>query len=281
MRRFPVTLYTLLAFFACCGVDATAYVLPAPHILELVVQNGGRAKTLKVIQHVAVYPEREQDAAIPLAETLRYRFPDRFRADIEAEHLRRIHMLSGESVLTVLDGHIAGGDENWFDHYKDILLFRSRQTLMNGLIRRGIDTRISSLGRLDGRIAFVIGARYPETAVPQLWVDKDTFRPIRWILSRNGAGLPDDFLDVRFDEWKMTRGFWYPMHIAFYQDQRLLRDIRVEDVVVDPGFDESLFDVEKVRIAHRGPAVPAAEGGGDKEIGDVQKVIDDFSKIYR
>lgn len=261
---------------------AAAYVLPSPHVLELMAGKAGKLRSLKVVQQVEIFRAGEGKGSTGVVETALYQFPNRFRADIDSENLRRIYVFSDGNELTVLDGVISPGSSTWFDCYKDILLCRSRRQLQNRLIRWGVDLGVASFGRFEGQIAFVLGAEYPDESVPQLWVDKETFRPIRWIVSKNRPELPEEYLEIRFLEWKQITGVWYPKHIEFRRDRQLLREIHAQEIEVDPVLTSDLFDIGHIRSAHRMAPEPETERLPDErqEMGEVQKAIEDFRRRY-
>jgi hypothetical protein len=68
------------------------------------------------------------------------------------------------------------------------------------LSRRGVALGDATLGRFDGRLAYVIGGRARD-AKPLVFVDKDTFQPLR-LVSPEGAAL----LDVRLLGWGSPTG---------------------------------------------------------------------------
>lgn len=68
------------------------------------------------------------------------------------------------------------------------------------LSRSGVSLSEVSLGRFDGRLAYVLGGRARD-AKPLVYVDKETLQPLR-LLSREGAPL----LDVRLLGWGSAAG---------------------------------------------------------------------------
>lgn len=68
------------------------------------------------------------------------------------------------------------------------------------LSRSGVALADVSLGRFDGRLAYVVGGRARE-ARPLVYVDKDTFQPLR-LISPEGSAL----LDVRLLGWGSPAG---------------------------------------------------------------------------
>lgn len=265
---------------SAAGPPVGAYVLQGPHILELMVSSMGKAQRLRVSQQVFLHGEDREAEQRSVPEVLRSDGFDKIRSDIETDTIRRIHVVSGNTDLTVVDGEIAGNAPTRFDRYTEILRFRSRKGLVDRLKRFGVDTQVSSLGRFDGRVAYVVGANYPSVENSQLWVDQQSFLPLRWIVAdteREPSGSP---LDIHYLEWKPLGKIWYPFHVAFFSGGRLVREIRVDDVTVDPELDGGLFDIGRLRSLHR-PRPPDSGGAaGEEAVSEVQKVIEEFKKKF-
>ncbi|HUV79187.1 MAG TPA: hypothetical protein VMW06_14145 [Desulfobacterales bacterium] len=267
-----------LALLTCCHVPASAYVLPGPYILELMTQNLGKGKRLLVTQKLVLLNDNPNKNPLELNETLKYIFPKTFRSDILSENIQRIHVLSRGRALTVIDGKTSDEAESRYDHYKDLLLFRSREMLQERLSHLGVDTKVSSLGRFQGKPAYVLGAQYPDETVPQVWLDKDTFRPLRWIITSQ----TQQRLEARYLQWHKLENTWYPMRIEFIADGNLVREIHVENIEVDPSFPKNLFDIEDLKSRY--PRVePTESAGQDKKepLSEIQETIEDFKKIYK
>ncbi len=267
-----------LSLLACCPAPARAYVLPGPYILELMTQNLGKGKRLLVTQKLVLLNDTPDKNPLELSETLKYIFPNTFRSDILSENIQRIHVLSRGRALTVIDGKTSDEAENPYDHYKDLLLFRSRKMLQERLSHLGVDPKVSSLGRFQGKPAYVLGAQYPDETVPQVWLDKNTFRPLRWIITSQ----TQQRLEVRYLQWNKLKNTWYPTRIEFIADGNLVRKIHVESIKVNPSFEKNLFDIEHLKSRY--PRVePTAPAGQDKKesTNEIQKTIEDFKKIYK
>ena len=108
-----------LAVLCIFSSPLSAYVLQGPHVLQLMIQNLGRAKTLLVSQQVTVFDTLAQKEPVEFSETLRYVFPEKFRSDILAEDVQRIHLVSAGERLTVIDKKTAVEPETVFDRYKE------------------------------------------------------------------------------------------------------------------------------------------------------------------
>jgi hypothetical protein len=299
----------------CLYVTAFAYVLHGKHILELMAEKIGQAKSLYISQKVIFYyfepPQQvaeagEQDSAaltevepsnagtgtvvtvpaedalapdvVEMDESLRYLISEAFRSDIITDDNQRIHVFANGESLTIIGGAVRATSQTRFDLYKDVLLFRTRPELVERLSRLGVDVSVSSLGRFEDRIAYVIGAQYPDESVDQLWVDHTTFLPLRWIIVNGTGGFSSNPLDVRYlDWWQLDDTFRYPSRIEFYQNNQLVRMMKVQRYEIDPALSRDLFDIEQLRSNY-----PEANSALDEpeSVSDVQQTIEDFSKMF-
>lgn len=294
-----------------------AYVLQGPHIIELMIEELGEAQSLFVKQKLIFYkiemPKEEkaqtieidpietevdqvediplilpaesanvelQTSEVQLQSTLIYNFSSAFRSEISSEDSHRIHLYVQGQTLTVIDEHLAADSETRFDLFKDLMLFRSRQALVDRLWQLGVDVSVSSLGRFEGQTAFVIGSQYPDESVSQIWLDKETFRPMRWIIHDAGRDFGREPLEVRYLEWWKKENIWYPMRVEFFQNNQLVQVAIVEKLEINRTFPDEIFDIQDLRARY--PAAPPVEPGTAQtgEPSEVQKTIQEFRKIY-
>ncbi len=305
----------LLSFFINGPVQA--YVLQGLHLLDLMVKQLGEAQSLFVSQELIFYRSVSQveidsdesveddqtldntvielqaeekievdenvlvEETLELEETLRFDFSSNaFRSDAKSFDSERIHVVSRDRSLTIVDGNIVPAVANRFDLYKDIFLYRTRDGLAEKLLELGVDVSVSSLGRFEGEIAFVLGAVYPDESVSQIWIDRETFLPTRWIIRGNGGSSESDVLEVRYLTWWKSGSSRYPSRIEFYQDGKLVRVNQIKSFREGDGFSEDLFDIEHLRsvypLAPEQPLVP----GEPEEPSEVQKTIDEFKRVF-
>lgn len=279
-NRWKTALGIALAFqLIGAGVSPLwAYVPPAPQLLRSMEQALGRVPALLVRQQVFFLNGRGTTGGTVLSETLKYEFPDRFRSDIQAESARRTHVVSSGKILVVVDGQIFAETENRYELYKDLFLYNSMPLIAERLTSLGVDASLSSLGRLDGRLVYVLGAKYPDETRPQLWLDKETFRPARWILRPSAGVVAGGLLDIRYTQWRRTGEIWYPWQIHFHLDKVLVRRIQVKDVKLAAKFPAEVFDIDRLKTSVA-PKV-GAEAKPPPLLEEVQTTIDNFRRLY-
>ncbi len=283
-RKSKKTIFFIsIAVLLWSFVPANAYVLQGSHLIKLMTKNIGKTKSLFVSQKLIFYDDSFEDGKIELKETLKYVFPAKFRSDIVSKNSKRIHVVAKGISLTVIDEKTVDGHETLFDRYKDIILYNSRSALLQRLVHLGINVSVSSLGRFQNKPVYVLGAQYPDESVSQIWLNKDTFRPFRWIIISNKSGSRRDSLEVRYYKWRKIRTIWYPMHIEFYQDDNLIRMIEVDEIKVAPGFSAGLFDINRLKSTYPKDTTDSqvlSKQRQPDELSEVQKMIEEFKKIY-
>jgi hypothetical protein len=177
----------------------------------------------------------------------------------------------------VIDGRITGETDIWTDHYKNIFWYRSLKGLENFLENCGMDFSVSSLGRFKGEIVFVIGDAYPSESAAQLWVSRETFRPMRWLYQAGNDITGTEALEFRYTEWKQFGRIWFPSRIEFFVNQQMIRSILVETLEAAPPPPSEMFDIDHIRHTFSADDNGAAAVEPESEI---RRRIEDFKRIY-
>jgi len=256
-----------------------AYVLEGPHVLQLTAKAMGTIATLQVEQKLLIYAQTPEAVPAVYDETAIYVMPERFRSDIVSETIQRTHLVFSDTAITVIDGRMSiGGDP--FDTYQELLRARTRWRLMRALNRLGVETAICSLGRVDETVVFVLGARYPDESVSQLAIDKTTFLPVRLLLVDRETDSTDNRLDIVYRNWEKLQSGWFPMQVQFYMGDRLVREIRVASLRLNPSIPAETMDPEvlKASVAASAPETPREQK--QKAVDAVQKGVQDFQKKF-
>ena len=245
------------ALALAAALPALAYVLPVPGILR---RMGERRAALDLAAlEVAGTLVAEADAAERLAGALGQRpagatisvparlaikVPGRCRLELAPPGIAD----AARPFVAVRDGKLASG--GGLDAIPAaVALVRGACTLLavstagdassayaSALSRRGVALVDASLGRFDGQIAYVIGARAAE-ARPRLFVGKDTFQPLRLFAEEGGA-----LRDVRLLGWgSPTGGDWFPRAAEVWDGDRAKLRFTTERAVANPKLPDLLF----------------------------------------
>jgi outer membrane lipoprotein-sorting protein len=259
---------------------ADAYVLPGPQLLDLMTARLGKIETISVAQQLSFVDNRGETSGVSLRETAYYRYPQMFRLDSRTENLHRtLLIIDSETLLVVRNQRVTTSEEVW-DRYKDVLFYRSPETLQSRLALFGLDVSISSLGRFEGKPCYVLGAQYPSLDTSQIWINKDSFLPIRWLIPKGGSSQSEKRVEFRYLDWQNRGKLWFPMRIEILEDEKPVREIVVEQLQINPNLDGSLFNMDSLKKKY--PVTKPMQSVREplKPSEDIKKTIDNFKKRY-
>lgn len=274
MVALSVTLFTTIS-----TQRAGASVLQGPHILELTARAMGRIAALHVNQKLSINSQTPDEAPVAFDETVIYVMPERFRSDIVSDKIHRTHLVFNDSSLTVIDGRIATGKDP-FDLYQRLLRSRTRYHLMRTLNALGVETAISSLGRIEETVVLVLGAHYPDESASQLAVDKETFLPVRLLLKNENTDDAGRRLEIYYRNWQKIQDGWFPMQVAFYSDDNLLREIRVVNLRLNPSIPSELMDLEALKASVAVQSAGSPQEQKQETVNAVQQAVRNFQKKF-
>lgn len=263
-------------------------LLQGPHVLTLMTEKMGHAKTLRVEQQIIFEDGKVADKQLVLNETLYFLFPKKIRSEMVYQNTRRVQVISGEQALTIVDGKITQDTIGRFDHYRELLLNNSAIQLHKYLALSGIDVGIVSFGRHDFGVYYVIGARYPDETVSQLWVDKDKFLPLRWLTLQPGEkdNPQADRWEFVYTGWQKVQDVYYPFRIETLHNGKRIRLIRVHKLEVNAPVDPKKFNINLLRSEYpveeldKPSEIDSAPDAESSEINEVQRVIEEFKKKF-
>ena len=279
MRAAAKNWFYLLIFIVVLAAPpfAHSYVLQGPHLLELIVEALSGKPALRVEQQVTIQNETADHQPLVLNETLGYQFPDRLRLDENNPSASRIHLVAGNRVIDIVNGQRATASDP-LDRYAEILLYHSRQLLHKTLLYSGVDVEKTSFGRFEDSVFYVIGAQFPDESVSQLWVEKDSFLPMRWLIV--SPNPPNEILEFRFRLWRKDEDYAYPMQIECYRDQRLIRTIQVREIHSAVQFPVDYFDVSHLMALYPQMSTQTPITQPAPEVDEVQRTIESFQKKF-
>lgn len=311
-RRFACLAACLLLMG---GLPEASAALSGPQVLQAMLKQMGPAKTILVRQRVEnltpgpdpevgpgplasleavgalvseTAPSNQTDTPTSLIEALTYQLPGGFRAEIRSEAIQRLYLeVDGAAVLTV-DGRLVPMGGGWFERFKDLLFFNRRLDLHRQLAFKGVDVAVASLGLWNERPVHVLGAYFPAAAPAQIWVDKETLLPVRWLWNRAAEGAEgaspgvQQHFEIRYDRWQLFGKRRYPLRVEFFENHELVRTLSAEAVVVNAEVADGLMDLEAVRRLALPPGGDPPLVGEEKDpaVEEIQEALDIFKKRF-
>jgi len=269
-----IFLKAMTAILLVLAVPACAYVLQGRHLVTLMVRTLGSPGPMTVEQRVTVHRQDPQAEPVTFDARDHYLDTHRFRSDAQVGGGRTL-MVTGFASLVVLDSKISGTRQAPHDLYKDLLLYRTRSQMEQRLSQMGVDLAVSSLGYTETATVYIIGARFPDLSVPQVWLDKARLLPVRWILA---AG--EQQREILYEDWRQAGKRWHPHRIRFFENGTLTREIAVTAIDASPAFADDFFDLEYLKSIFP----PDAPGGRSEsetlESEEVHRRVDDFNEVF-
>ncbi len=105
---------------------------------------------------------------------------------------------------------------------------------MSFLANAGINHEITTMGRQERRLAFVIGAKPWEGDKPQLWLDQTTYVPLKLITRSNGKLMETRLLGFGSP---LTQSY-FPRIVERYEDGKLVERTTYETIELNPKLDD-------------------------------------------
>ena len=243
------------ALALAAALPAAAYILPVPGILRRMAERraalgldalevhgtlAGRGPAAERLAAAAGIRAAGPEVSVPARFLAKV--PGRCRLEVERADVPE----ADRAYVAVRDGKLAG---SLADLPPAAALVRAACTLLAGptagdptdvyaaaLGRRGVSLAEASLGRFDGRIAYVVGGRAKDPK-PLLFVEKNGFQPLR-LVAPEGAEL----VDVRLLGWgSPTGGDWFPRAVEAWARDALALRLSTERASANPKLPEALF----------------------------------------
>lgn len=150
-----------------------------------------------------------------------------------------VEVSDGTRRVTVVDGK-AGAIENDPRNLDRMLLLggNTKEELVRAIEGFGARVDVVALGRLDGRVAWIVGAKPGDTTSPQLWIDKDRSFPLLLDDPRTKSS-------VRFEGWGEAAGSGQiPARVSWRKGGNVVEELKVESVKTNPKLSPDLFKPE-------------------------------------
>ncbi len=227
--------------------NGQAFIPEAPHLLYLVISKIKQPVGIEARQTRTILNYQDSEPAyIALKEKLLFSYPNKLRIQILAQELASFSVESEFGFVKISDGTLLSSDKSLIDLYSDMLLYRNHETLLTQLDIWGIDTTQVSFQRYNDSICYVIGGPQENNQgnnlnFPGLWIEKDTFLPIKYVVKKNGKKV--EFL---YKNWQKVSKIMYPMQIHIFLDNRLFAMIDINNIHLRSGFLPVLFDIDNI-----------------------------------
>lgn len=255
-RAFGASLTLALAAIAAGARDAMAWVPPADFLVGRMAEKRKTIKTLQISGIRTFLGRNVEGGKQDVAETTWASGPA-WRIERRTPRGEVIEVSDGKRRVTVNEGK-AGAMEPDAPSLERMLLFggNEKDELMRALDAAGVRRDVTALGRLDGRVAWIIGAKEGDTASPQLWIDKDRSFPLQLVDPRTKR-------TVRYDGWgDASNTSMVPARISWLKGADVEQELKIDTAKVNPKLGADLFKPEAPVLATPPPTpAPTAKPG--------------------
>ena len=244
--------FVVVGLLAASSADAFRPSLKWILSRTAIAQIDRKVSTLKIEQDVTIFGLKSAPRGFQTTQKTWLRAPYALREETVLPEGKRISVFTGEKSLSIKatgERKARRSGPNFFAHLvagggpNDKASLAER--MMRDLEAYGVDTQKISHGRFDGRIAFVIGAKPFETNKPQVWIDKDTYHPLRVIVAGKVGGK-ELIREVRFMGWGSSEaGGWYPKIIERLDNGVLKERAVTKSAERNKTFERGLFATEE------------------------------------
>ena len=245
MRRLGI-LIVILAVLA--PGRAHAYIPPASFIVGKLAEKRAALN----LSEIEVFMETGYGASEPVVEKLLLKRPQRMRwSRVEGESEWAYIYKDGEAAEVSSKGEVKRAKVE-FEPIVEVLIPKAqaqdpmRDEYLALMRRLQIDPQSVSLARFASRVAYVIGASAKDRDRHQLWIDKDSFQPVR-VMFRGEYQGKKGMWDYQFREFGAREtGDAFPRVIERLFDGKVVSHSEVEKVQAGVKLPEASFQLPGV-----------------------------------
>jgi hypothetical protein len=233
----------------CLPSVALAYIPPAGFIVGKLAEK----RATIAVNELEVFAETAYGGAEPVTEKILLKRPYRLRWSRPEGEGEWVYVYKeGEAAEVTPAGEVKRGRVE-FEPLAELLAPKAqaddplRDEYLSVLKRLQIDPQTVSLARFASRVAYVIGASSKDRDRHQLWIDKDSFQPVR-VLYRGEHDGRKGMWDVQLREFGAREtGDAFPRVIEKYFDGKLVSHTEVEKVQTQTKLPEASFQLPGVK----------------------------------
>ncbi len=242
MKKYLFLSLSILLSFVMPSTGWT-FVPEATHLMHLVQNKIKEPAGIEVWQNKVILDYQDSDQPyVKIKENLIFSFPGRLRINTFPDILANFSVESDFNFFKISEREGISREKSLTDLYTDILLYRDNENYLKQLDLWGTDTEEVSFQRYNDTICYVIGKpRKKNSEVPGLWIEKNTFLPLRYVVEKNSQQV-----EFVYKNWKQVSKTFYPMQIHIFLNSRLFAMINVEHINLHSNAPSGLFNIDNL-----------------------------------
>ena len=241
-RRFVIGAGALGAL--AIARPALAWIPPADFLIGRMAERRKSVRTLSVKGIRTFIGRSFEDGKQDVAETLLANAKDGgYRLERKTPKGVYLEVSDGARRVVVVDGKPGALEIDPRPFERLLFTTAGKDELLRAAQAFGIRLEIVSLGRLEGRIAWIVGAKAGDTTSPQLWIDKEGNLPLQLVDPRARR-------TVRFEGWGEPGGAGVvPTRVSILRGEDVVESLKVEQTKLNAKFKAELLEPEAVLAA--------------------------------
>lgn len=229
--------------------NALAWVPPSDFLIGRMAERRKNVKTLSM-KGIRTFIGRSFDGGKQdVAETLAANASDSsYRLERKTPKGVYLEVSDGSKRVSVSEGKTGAVEAD--SKPLERLLFTSapKDELGRAAQAFGIRPDVTGLGRVNGHVAYILGAKEGDTTSPQLWIDKDRSLPLE-------LRDPRAKRVVRFEGWGEPGGAGVvPTRVTILRGDDIVEALKVEETKLNPKLGSDLFKPDAPVVATPTPA---------------------------
>lgn len=168
------------------------------------------------------------------------RYPNLLRIDFGEPKEKNAILYGGDSLYLFKGGELKTVRPEKMEYlfFEGGIASLSKTEVMEEMKSAGYNTDIFRTDKFAGRKVYVIGAEKGDMKSKQVWIDQERLVQVRRI---DNLG-EDKVMEVQFNVYQEKEGHWLPKEITFLFNGKPMQKEVYENVVLNPGLKDVLFD---------------------------------------
>ena len=231
----------IISALLAISYQGVAYIPTAKQILQPILKANRTIDNLKIVLKTTIFDDRYDEGRTEIDERIYIKKGGIFRSERDFAYGEEIIINCGRKSLAMVKD-IADTDYRKIDTVLPIAFFpKSIEDLINDLNYLGVNTGTVAFDRIDRTVAFVIGERMGQIPCSQLWTEKETGFPLRFIGIGTSNGERVILRAEYMDYTRVKRDFWFPGRIEFYRNDILWVVSVPVKILVNEKISDGLF----------------------------------------
>lgn len=232
---------------------ALAWVPPADFLVGKMADRRKGVKTLRT-RGIRTYSGRSFDGGKQdVTETFEANVTDAsYRLERKTPRGIYLEVSDGKRRVSVNDGTVGPVEADARPLERLLFTGAGKDDLLAAMQAFGIRMDVASLTRLDGKIAWLVGAKENDQTVPALWIEKDRNLPLKLVDPRAKR-------TVSFEGWSEPGGAGVlPTRLTILKGNDVQETLKLEETRTNPKLPANLFKPDAPLVATPAPAASPA-----------------------